>query len=94
MTNAEPEDIIWLGIHSRRTQIIAEMLSELDVAVSYPGLPSHPGHKLFASMINEESYGFGGLITIDCKTVEKANQLMSSLQNKENFGYIAVSLGY
>ena len=80
--------------HSRRTQIIAEALSEMDVPISYPGLPSHPGHKLLASMINDESYGFGGLITIDCKTVAKANELMSRLQNKENFGYIAVSLGY
>ncbi len=80
--------------HSRRTQIIADALSEMGAPVSYPGLPSHPGHELLASMINDESYGFGGLITIDCQTVEKANALMSSLQNKENFGYIAVSLGY
>jgi methionine-gamma-lyase len=34
------------------------------------------------------------MMTIDCGTVEKANKLMSVLQNKENFGYIAVSLGY
>ena len=43
-------------------------------------------------MINEE-YGFGGLMTLDVKTVEKANELMELMQ-KENLGYLAVSLGF
>jgi len=79
--------------HSRRTQAIAEVMQEMGVDVCYPGLESHPQHELLRSMVNE-SYGFGGLLTVDCKTVEKANQLMSVLQNKEKFGVIAVSLGY
>ncbi len=79
--------------HCRRTQIIAEAVEEMGVAVCYPGLKSHPQHELLASMVNE-SYGFGGLLTVDCVTIEKANQLMSVLQNKEKFGVIAVSLGY
>jgi methionine-gamma-lyase len=33
-------------------------------------------------------------MTIDCKTQEKAEELLSVLQNKERFGLIAVSLGY
>ena len=79
--------------HSRRTQAIAEVMQEMGVDVCYPGLESHPQHELLRSMVNE-SYGYGGLLTVDCKTVEKANQLMSVLQNKEKFGVIAVSLGY
>jgi len=79
--------------HSRRTLAIAEVMKEMGADVSYPGLEDHPQHELLCSMVNE-SYGFGGLLTIDCKTQEKANKLMSVLQNQENFGVIAVSLGY
>lgn len=79
--------------HSRRTQAIAEVMYEMGVDVCYPGLEHHPQHELLGSMLNE-SYGFGGLLTVDCVTVEKANQLMSVLQNQEKFGVIAVSLGY
>lgn len=79
--------------HCRRTQIIAEAVAEMGVDVCYPGLESHPQYELLKSMVND-SYGFGGLLTIDCVTVEKANELMSVLQNQEKFGVIAVSLGY
>ena len=43
-------------------------------------------------MMNEE-YGFGGLLTLDVQTMEKANELMELMQ-KENLGYLAVSLGF
>ena len=79
--------------HSRRAQAIAERMHEIGAPVVYPGLPSYHQHELITSIINE-GYGYGGMMTIDCGTVEKANKLMSVLQNKENFGYIAVSLGY
>ena len=79
--------------HSNRAQAIAEAIDQLGAPVCFPGLKSHPQHELLKSMLNE-GYGFGGLLTIDCKTQEKANELMSVLQNKENFGVIAVSLGY
>ena len=79
--------------HSRRALAIAERLEKIGVKISYPGLKSHPQHKLITSMINE-SYGYSGLITIDCKTKEKADELMEILQNAERFGLIAVSLGY
>jgi methionine-gamma-lyase len=79
--------------HCRRTQVIAEVMQEMGVEVSYPGLKDHPQHELLGSMVNE-SYGHGGLLTVECNTVEKANELMSVLQNKEKFGVIAVSLGY
>jgi methionine-gamma-lyase len=35
----------------------------------YPGLQSHPSHKLFASMINPE-YGFG-MMTVDAGSLER-----------------------
>jgi methionine-gamma-lyase len=79
--------------HSRRALAIAEHLASIGAPVVYPGLKSHPQHELFASMANE-GYGFGGLLTLDCKTAERAEQTMSILQNDESFGYIAVSLGY
>ena len=79
--------------HSRRAQAIAEALEEKGAPVTYPGLASHPEHALLKKILNK-GYGFGGLLTLDCTTREKADQVMSILQNKENFGVIAVSLGY
>jgi len=79
--------------HSRRAMALAEVMFEMGADVNYPGLPTHPQYDLIKSMLNE-NYGFGGLLTLDCKTLEKANEMMSVLQNQENFGFIAVSLGY
>jgi methionine-gamma-lyase len=79
--------------HSRRAMIIAEHLQALGVAVTYPGLTSHPQHGLLVSMINQ-GYGFGGMLTIDCESAQTAEAFLSYLQNEEDFGYIAVSLGY
>jgi len=39
-------------------------------------------------------YGFGGILTLDLGTEEKANDLIDVLQNKYRFGFMAVSLGY
>lgn len=79
--------------HSRRALAIAEKIENMGVDVIYPGLQSYPQHKLAKSIINK-GYGFGGILSIDCKTKKKAEKLMSVLQNEENFGFIAVSLGY
>jgi methionine-gamma-lyase len=79
--------------HSRRGMAIAEHLEKLGINVIYPGLPSHPGHKLFKSLANAD-YGFGGMLAIDCGTKDRAERLLSVLQNQERFGLIAVSLGY
>ena len=43
-------------------------------------------------MMNSD-YGFGGLLTIDVGSLEKANELMELMQEK-NLGYLAVSLGF
>jgi methionine-gamma-lyase len=88
-----PSLAIRMREHGRRAMAIAMHLHDLGAPVTYPGLPSHPQHDLFKQILNE-GYGFGGILTIDCKTKEKAENLMSVLQNREAFGYIAVSLGY
>ncbi|MDZ7263686.1 MAG: aminotransferase class I/II-fold pyridoxal phosphate-dependent enzyme [candidate division KSB1 bacterium] len=79
--------------HSRRAMAIATRLQELGAPVTYPGLTSHPEHRLFTEMMNE-GYGYGGMLALDCQTRERAEKLMSVLQNVEQFGLIAVSLGY
>ncbi|QDP84509.1 aminotransferase class I/II-fold pyridoxal phosphate-dependent enzyme [Chryseobacterium sp. SNU WT5] len=78
--------------HSENAQFLAEKFEKDGLLVKYPGLKSHKQHDLFTSMMNTE-YGYGGLLTLDVKTVEKANQLMELMQ-KENLGYLAVSLGF
>lgn len=78
--------------HSHNAMYLAEKFEKDGLKVSYPGLPSHKNHELMKSMIDEE-YGFGGLLTLDAGTTEKANELMEMMQ-KENLGYLAVSLGF
>jgi len=79
--------------HGRRAQLFAERLKELGLAVNYPGLPEHPDHDLLSGLHCAE-YGYGGLLTLDLGTEERANALMDMLQNDYRFGYMAVSLGY
>ncbi len=84
---------IRMAEHSRRALYFAQRLAELDLPVSYPGLPTHPQYDLLKRDMNSE-YGFGGIFTLDLGTEEKAYQFMDILQNDEQFGFIAVSLGY
>ncbi len=79
--------------HGKRAFAISERLFEMGVDVAYPGLSSHP-HNERANRLFNKGFGFGGMFTIDCKTKDKAEELMSILQNREQFGMIAVSLGY
>lgn len=78
--------------HSRNAMYIAENLEKLNFRVFYPGLPSHPQHKLMKSIMNP-NYGFGGMITFDVKTQENAQRLMEKMQELK-VGYFAVSLGF
>jgi len=79
--------------HASRALVFAERLQEAGVTVSYPGLKAHPDHELFCR-IGRSEYGFGGLLTIDAGSGERAESLMDDLQNTEGFGFMAVSLGY
>lgn len=78
--------------HSYNAMYLAERFEKDGLKVSYPGLSSHPNHEVMKGMMNEE-YGYGGLITVDAGTTEKANELMELMQ-QENLGYLAVSLGF
>tara|TARA_R110002012_G_scaffold319023_1_gene538472 strand:- start:17091 stop:18290 length:1200 start_codon:yes stop_codon:yes gene_type:complete len=78
--------------HSLNATYLAEKFEADGLKTVYPGLASHPSHELFKSMMNEK-YGFGGMLTIDVGSLEKANALMELMQEK-NLGYLAVSLGF
>lgn len=78
--------------HSLNASYLAEKFEKDGLKTVYPGLQSHPSHELFKSMMNEK-YGFGGMLTIDVGTLDKANALMEMMQEK-NLGYLAVSLGF
>ncbi|WP_075344222.1 aminotransferase class I/II-fold pyridoxal phosphate-dependent enzyme [Tenacibaculum agarivorans] len=78
--------------HSMNAMYLAEKFEADGLKTVYPGLASHPSHELFSSMMNEE-YGYGGMLTIDVGSLEKANELMELMQHK-NLGYLAVSLGF
>lgn len=78
--------------HSYNAMYLATKFENDGLKVVYPGLESHPSHKLYSSMINPE-YGFGGMMTVDVGTIDKANELMELMQDR-NLGYLAVSLGF
>ena len=78
--------------HSHNALFLAEKFEADGLKTVYPGLKSHPGHQLYKSMMNEE-YGFGGMLTVDVGSLDKANELMELMQ-KRNLGYLAVSLGF
>jgi methionine-gamma-lyase len=78
--------------HSFNAIFLAQKFEADGLKTVYPGLASHPSHALFKSMMNTE-YGFGGMLTIDAGSLEKANALMELMQHK-NIGYLAVSLGF
>jgi methionine-gamma-lyase len=78
--------------HSHNAMYLAERFEKDGIKTVYPGLKSHPSHDLFTSMMHKE-YGYGGMLTIDVGSIDKANELMEMMQ-KENIGYLAVSLGF
>ncbi|MFD1096467.1 aminotransferase class I/II-fold pyridoxal phosphate-dependent enzyme [Salegentibacter chungangensis] len=78
--------------HSSNALYLAEKFEADGFRTVYPGLKSHPGHKLYKKMMNED-YGFGGILTLDVGSLDKANELMELMQEK-NLGYLAVSLGF
>lgn len=88
-----PHLALRMSEHSKRAMIFSQRLQELGARVNYPGLAEHPGHKLLTE-IGQAEFGFGGLLTLDMGTTDRAFQLLDELQNTEHFGYLAVSLGY
>ena len=78
--------------HSINAAFLANKFEKDGLKTVYPGLESHPSHALFKTMMNV-AYGFGGMLTVDAGSLEKANALMELMQEK-NIGYLAVSLGF
>jgi len=78
--------------HSKNGLYLANKFEADGLKTVYPGLKSHPSHEQFKNMMNA-AYGYGGMLTIDVGSLEKANELMELMQNK-NLGYLAVSLGF
>lgn len=78
--------------HSYNAQYLAERFEKDGIKTVYPGLKSHSSHEIYKNMINTE-YGFGGMMTLDVGSLEKANKLMELMQ-QQNLGYLAVSLGF
>ncbi|WP_242086886.1 aminotransferase class I/II-fold pyridoxal phosphate-dependent enzyme [Aestuariivivens sediminis] len=78
--------------HSKNALFLAKKFEADGLKTVYPGLESHPSHNLFKKMMNAP-YGYGGMLTIDVGTIERANDLMELMQHR-NLGYLAVSLGF
>jgi methionine-gamma-lyase len=78
--------------HSENAQFLAQKFENDGFRVVYPGLKSHKSYEIYHTMICKE-YGFGGMMTLDVGTLEKANALMEMMQH-QNIGYLAVSLGF
>jgi len=78
--------------HSKNAMYVSGKLQELGVKISYPGLKSHPQHKLMSEMKND-GFGYSGMFTIDAGSLDKANRLMEAMQ-RDNIGLLAVSLGF
>jgi methionine-gamma-lyase len=79
--------------HAERALAYAQRLEALGAKVVYPGVPSHPDHALFHRLANP-GYGAGGLLSVDFGSAARASRFMEHLQNTEDFGYMAVSLGF
>lgn len=78
--------------HGTNAMFVAQHLEAQGHLVHYPGLVSHPQHSLMGGLMNH-GYGWGGMLTLDAGTPERARALMAAMQ-REQVGYVAVSLGY
>jgi methionine-gamma-lyase len=78
--------------HSQNAMYLAKMFENDGLRTVYPGLKSHPSFKLYSDFVNHE-YGYGGILTVDTGSLDNANKLMEAMQ-KNNVGYLAVSLGF
>lgn len=78
--------------HSENALFLAQRFEEKGIRVNYPGLPAHRQFETMKRIMNKE-FGFGGILSIDLLTKEKASDFMVAMQNR-NLGYLAVSLGY
>lgn len=78
--------------HSENAMYLSQEFEKLGYKVCYPGLETHKQHDLLTSFFNTDM-GYGGIMTVDFGSLEKANAIMEMMQHN-NLGYLAVSLGF
>lgn len=78
--------------HSYNAMYLAEKFKAYGLKFNYPGLPTHKGYAVLTQMLNPQ-FGYGGMISIDMETADRANTLMEKMEAAD-VGYLAVSLGY
>ena len=78
--------------HSLNALYLAEKFEKAGVRTVYPGLSGHKDYETMLKIMNP-GFGFGGIIAIDLVTAERAGRLMEMME-REDVGYLAVSLGY
>ncbi len=81
-----------MSAHSQMALFLAKRMKEKGLPVIYPGLENHPQHVLVNTVMHSQ-YGYGGILTLECKSAAEARDLATALQN-EKFGLYAVSLGF
>ena len=81
-----------MSAHSKMAQFLAEKMEKEKLPVIYPGLKTHKQHELMQGMMNSQ-FGYGGILTLECRDADEARVLATKLQN-EKFGLYAVSLGF
>lgn len=79
--------------HSKSADFFARKLEAEGIPAIYPGLESHRDHALMRRLMSTQEWGYGGMVTLDCGSVERALKLAKLLQD-EIFGLYAVSLGF
>mgnify|MGYP001208611017 CR=1 FL=1 len=84
---------IRMKAHSSAAKTLVDRMRQEDIpGIIYPGINSYKQFELFNQMKNKV-YGDGGMITLDCESLERATKLARSLQENK-FGLFAVSLGF
>ncbi len=78
--------------HSHNAMYLSHRFKEAGLKYIYPGIKDHSGHETLKRMMDPQ-YGYGGMIAIDLEDADTANSLME-LMEKDDVGYLAVSLGY
>lgn len=81
-----------MAAHSKMALFLAERMKNEGMPVIYPGLKNHPHHQMLKDL-GAADFGFGGILTLECKDADTARVLATKLQD-DKFGLYAVSLGF
>jgi methionine-gamma-lyase len=81
-----------MAAHSKMALFLAERMKNEGMPVIYPGLKNHRQHQMLKDL-GAADFGFGGILTLECKDADTARVLATKLQD-DKFGLYAVSLGF